>query len=327
MTVASARPSDPSPDFSAPSDKESEKRGRVDTFFHLVVGGSAFLVLLVLGGLVLLMGYGGREAMHVFGLSFTFRNVWNPVANDYGAWAPLFGTIISTLIGVLIAAPVAFGTAFWLTAIASSRIAAVIGMAVQLLAAVPSIIFGMWGFFTIVPFVARHVQPFLSHHFRHTPLIAPLIHGAPFGTGLLTAGLVLAVMIAPFMTAVLRDVFSAVPPMLRESAYGLGATRWDVTWQVVVPWARSGIIGAAVLGMGRALGETMAVTFVIGNVTDVGWSLFAPRSTVASLIALQFPESPAGSLRLSSLLALGFILMLLSFFSLALARTLQGTSK
>lgn len=327
MTLAPTRQTTPLSSADAVSATGRKKAGWTDTLFHVLVGGSALVVLLVLGGLVLLMGYGGREALHIFGLPFVFHNIWNPVTNEYGAWAPLFGTIISTLIGVAIALPLAFGTAFWLTAIASPKVASVIGMAVQLLAAVPSIIFGMWGFFTIVPFVARHIQPFLTHHFRHTPILAPLIHGAPFGTGLLTAGLVLAVMIAPFMTAVMRDVFNAVPPMLRESAYGLGATRWDVMRKIVVPWSRSGIIGAAVLGMGRALGETMAVTFVIGNVTDVGWSLFAPRSTVASLIALQFPESPAGSVRLSSLLALGFILMLLSFVSLALARMLRGDTK
>lgn len=309
------------------SAEPAQRRIGADTAFRLFVGACALLVLVALGGLVVLMGVGGHKAFSTFGLAFSFTDVWNPVADLYGALAPLFGTIISTLIGVTIALPLAFGTAFWLTAIAPPRVAAVVGTAIQLLAAVPSIIFGMWGFFTIVPFMARHVQPFLSHNFHHVPGIRFLIHGAPFGTGLMTAGIVLAVMIAPFMTAVMRDVFAAMPAMLRESAYGLGATRWDVMWKVVVPWSRSGMIGAIVLGMGRALGETMAVTFVIGNVTAVGWSLFAPRSTVASLIALQFPESPAGSLRLSALLALGFILMLLSFASLALARMLRGNTK
>lgn len=322
MTLAPARQPEK---VSVP--EHGEGGSRADTAFQVIVGGCSLLVLIVLGGLVVLMGVGGQEAFRTFGLGFTFRDVWNPVSNEYGALAPLFGTIVSTLIGVLIAMPLAFGTAFWLTAIAPPKLAAIVGTAVQLLAAVPSIIFGMWGFFTIVPFMARYVQPFLMHHFRHTPGLNLLIHGAPFGTGLMTAGLVLAMMIAPFMTAVMRDVFSAMPGMLRESAYGLGATRWDVMWKVVVPWSRTGMIGATVLGMGRALGETMAVTFVIGNVTAVGWSLFAPRSTVASLIALQFPESPAGSLRLSSLLALGFILMLLSFASLSLARMLRKEGK
>ncbi|MBF0887292.1 MULTISPECIES: phosphate ABC transporter permease subunit PstC [Gluconobacter] len=326
MTLATATPSEEARDTAGAS-RSGSRRSGPDTAFHFLVAASALLVLVVLGGLVVLMGIGGSQAFRTFGLGFAFSDVWNPVADLYGAWAPLFGTIVSTLIGVAIALPLAFGTAFWLTAMAPPRIAAIVGTAVQLLAAVPSIIFGMWGFFTIVPFMARTVQPFLTHHFKHVPGIRFIIHGAPFGTGLMTAGLVLAVMIAPFMTAVMRDVFAAMPNMLRESAYGLGATRWDVMWKVVVPWSRSGMIGAIVLGMGRALGETMAVTFVIGNVTAVGWSLFAPRSTVASLIALQFPESPAGSLRLSALLALGFILMLLSFASLALARMLRGNTK
>ncbi|QDH17123.1 phosphate ABC transporter permease subunit PstC [Swingsia samuiensis] len=307
--------------------QNKQKWPLADCLFYVLVASCAAIVLSVLGSLVVLLGVGAQQAFHHFGFQFFIKNIWNPVSNQYGAGAPFFGTLVSTFIGVLIALPLAFGTAFWLTDIAPKRISAVVGEAVQLLSAVPSIIFGMWGFFNIVPFMARHVQPFLMHHFRHVPGIKFIIHGAPFGTGLMTAGLVLAVMIAPFMTAIMKDVFNAVPPMLRESAYGLGSTRWDVMWKIVVPWSRTGIIGAIVLGMGRALGETMAVTFVIGNVTDVGWSLFAPRSTVASLIALQFPESPEGSLRLSSLLGLGFILMLLSFVTLSLARFLRGDTK
>lgn len=292
-----------------------------DIAFHYLIAGSALLVFLALGGLILLMALGGRQALEHFGAGFLLGTSWNPVRDDYAALAPLLGTVISTMIAVIIAFPLAFGTAFWLTDIAQSRLAAMIGMGVQLLAAVPSIIFGMWGFFTIVPFMARHVQPFFNHHIADHSIPSALLRGAPFGTGLMTSGLVLAVMIAPFMTAVMSDVFSAIPPMLRESAYGLGATRWEVMRKIIVPWSRNGMIGAVVLGTGRALGETMAVTFVIGNVTATGWSLFAPRSTVASLIALQFPESPSGSLRLSSLMALGFILMVLSCASLVLARS------
>lgn len=295
---------------------------RGDRLFRLLVGACALLVLLSLGGLVLTMALGGAHAFRVFGPEFVISNIWNPVADQYGALAPVFGTLASTLIAVLIAVPLAFGAAFWLTAIAPPMVAEIVGTAVQLLAAVPSIIFGMWGFFIIVPFMAQHVQPFLRHNFGHTPGVRWLVHGAPFGYGLLTGGLVLAVMITPFITAVMRDVFRVMPTMLRESAYGLGATRWEVMRQVVVPWARAGMIGGVVLGMGRALGETMAVTFVIGNANTIGWSLFAPRNTVASLVALEFPESPAGSLKLSSLLALGFILMLLSFATLAVARWL-----
>lgn len=308
----------------APVPRSSKRQLGLDVLFHCLFLISAALVLLILGGLIILMATGGWQALTTFGLDFFTHATWNPVKDRYGALAPLLGTVQSTLIALVLAVPLAFGTAFWLTNIASSRISAVIGTAVQLLAAVPSIIFGMWGFFTIVPLLAQYVQPFLNHHFRHTFLLGPLLKGAPIGNGVMTSGIVLAVMIAPFITAVMCDVFGAVPPMLRESAYGLGATRWEVMRKVIVPWSRNGMIGAVVLGMGRALGETMAVTFVIGNVTSVGWSLFMPRSTVASLIALQFPESPAGSLRLSSLMALGFALMLLSCASLVLARFLRG---
>ncbi|GBR03077.1 MULTISPECIES: phosphate ABC transporter permease subunit PstC [Asaia] len=298
-----------------------------DRLFRLLVAACALLVLVSLGGLVLTMAFGGSKAFSTFGPSFVIRNVWNPVTNEYGALAPVFGTIGSTLIAVLIGVPLAFGAAFWLTNIAPPMVAGVVGTAVQLLAAVPSIIFGMWGFFIVVPFMAQHVQPFFRHHFGHVPGIRWLVHGAPFGYGLLTGGIVLAVMITPFVTAVMRDVFAVMPPMLKESAYGLGATRWEVMRRVIVPWSRAGMIGGVVLGMGRALGETMAVTFVIGNANTIGWSLFAPRNTVASLVALEFPESAAGSLKLSSLLALGFILMLLSFTTLAIARWLLREKK
>ncbi|MXV36756.1 MULTISPECIES: phosphate ABC transporter permease subunit PstC [unclassified Saccharibacter] len=308
----------------APVPRSSKRQLGLDVLFHALFWASALLVLLILGGLIVLMATGGWKALTTFGLSFFDQSSWNPVKDRYGALAPLLGTVLSTVIALLLAIPLAFGTAFWLTNIASARLAAVIGTAVQLLAAVPSIIFGMWGFFTIVPLVARYVQPFVNHHFRHAFILGPLLKGPPIGTGVMTSGIVLAVMIAPFITAVMCDVFGAVPPMLRESAYGLGATRWEVMRKIIAPWSRNGMIGAIVLGMGRALGETMAVTFVIGNVTSVGWSLFAPRSTVASLIALQFPESPAGSLRLSSLMALGFTLMLLSCASLVVARCLRG---
>ncbi|MDF7673409.1 phosphate ABC transporter permease subunit PstC [Acetobacteraceae bacterium ESL0709] len=308
----------------APRTRSEKNILSLDSLFHSLLWLCAVLVLLVLGGLIILMAAGGKKAFATFGWGFFTHTSWNPVTDHYAVMAPLLGTVVSTVIAVAIAVPLAFGTAFWLTSIAPPRFASVAGMAVQLLAAVPSIIFGMWGFFTIVPFLANVVQPFLNHHVGHLWVIGPLLKGLPIGTGLVPAGLVLAVMIAPFITAVMVDVFKAVPSMLEESAYGLGATRWEVMSKVIVPWSRTGMIGAIVLGMGRALGETMAVTFVIGNVTSIGWSLFSPRSTVASLIALQFPESPEGSVRLSSLMALGFVLMVLSCLSLACARLLKG---
>ncbi|MEE8661439.1 Phosphate transport system permease protein [Acetobacteraceae bacterium EV16G] len=293
-----------------------------DRLFRGVACLCALIVLLALGGLVVSMGVGGFAAFRHFGLNFIISNVWNPVTQQYGALAPVFGTVASTFIAVLFAVPIAFGTAFWLTFIAPRIVASTFASAIQLLAAVPSIIFGMWGFFVIVPFMARHVQPFLHHYFRHTPFIQHLVSGPAYGLGLMSAGIVLAIMITPLMTAIMCDVFKVAPTMLRESAFGLGANRWEVMRRIVAPWARTGIIGGIVLGTGRALGETMAVTFVIGNVNIMGWSLFSPRNSVASLIALEFPESAAGSLKLSSLLALGFILMVLSFATLGAARWL-----
>lgn len=279
-------------------------------------------MLVVLGAIIAVMVTGGWKAFATFGPGFLVSAVWNPVTQHFGAAAPVFGTVISSALALLVAVPLAFGTAFWLTALAPPAAASVIGMAVQLLAAVPSIIFGMWGFFVVVPVVAHYVQPAARQLFGHVPGLSALVAGAPFGTGLFTAALILAVMITPSITAVMRDVFLSMPAVLRESGYGLGATRWEVMRHVVLPWSRQGVVGGIVLGMGRAMGETMAVTFVIGDSNHIGWSLFAPANTIASLIALEFPESPAGSLKLASLMALGAILMAISFVTLWFSRWL-----
>ncbi|KXV77804.1 MULTISPECIES: phosphate ABC transporter permease subunit PstC [Acetobacter] len=291
-----------------------------DALFRTLVVLTGISVLIVLGAIITVMVTGGWKAFSTFGPGFFVTAIWNPVTQHFGAVAPVFGTLASSFLGLVIAVPLAFGTAFWLTALAPPAISSVIGMAVQLLAAVPSIIFGMWGFFVLVPVMAHYVQPTARHMFGHVPVLSALVSGAPFGTGLLTAGLVLAVMVVPSITAVMRDVFVSMPTVLRESAYGLGATRWEVMRQVVLPWSRQGVVGGIVLGMGRAMGETMAVTFVIGDSNHIGWSLFAPANTIASLIALEFPESPAGSLKLSSLMALGAILMAISFVTLWVSR-------
>ena len=285
------------------------------------------LVLLLMGGIIVVMLYGGRLAFSTFGLGFLTRSVWNPVLEHYAALAPVYGTLVTAAIGVLIAVPLAFGVAFFLTEMAPGWLSGPLGTAVELLAAVPSIIFGMWGFFVIVPIMARDVQPALIHSLGHVPLLHPFFSGAPFGTGLLTGGLILAVMITPFIAAVMRDVFNAMPPVFKESAYGLGSTRWDVMRKVVLPWSRTAVIGGIMLGLGRALGETMAITFVIGNSNRISASLFSPGNTIASLIALEFPESAAGSLKLSSLLALGFILMVISLITLACSRLLLRTGQ
>ncbi|GBQ22463.1 phosphate ABC transporter permease [Acetobacter estunensis NRIC 0472] len=303
------------------------RRFDTDVVFRWLVTAAGIGVLLLLGAIILVMVVGGMKAMTAFGPAFLFTSVWNPVTQHFGALAPVFGTIVTSLIGLILAVPLAFGASFWLTQMAPARVSAGVGMAVQLLAAVPSIIFGMWGFFVIVPLMAHYVQPTARHWFGHVPGLGALVQGAPFGTGLLTGGLILAVMVMPFITAVMCDVFASIPPVLKESGFGLGATRWEVMRNVILPWSRSAVVGSVVLGMGRAMGETMAVTFVIGNSNRIGWSLFAPGNTIASLIALEFPESPAGSLKLSSLMALGAILMVLSFLALAASRILLGMSK
>ncbi|MDE7547750.1 phosphate ABC transporter permease subunit PstC [Acetobacter fabarum] len=303
----------------APSHQGGQKG---DPAFRLLVTATGVGVLVVLGAIIAVMVTGGWKAFATFGPGFLVSAVWNPVTQHFGAAAPVFGTVISSALALLVAVPLAFGTAFWLTALAPPAAAAVIGMAVQLLAAVPSIIFGMWGFFVVVPVVAHYVQPIARQLFGHVPGLSALVAGAPFGTGLFTAAFILAVMITPSITAVMRDVFLSMPAVLRESGYGLGATRWEVMRHVVLPWSRQGVVGGIVLGMGRAMGETMAVTFVIGDSNHIGWSLFAPANTIASLIALEFPESPAGSLKLASLMALGAILMAISFVTLWFSRWL-----
>lgn len=303
---------------------------RLNLLFYILFCGSALLVLALLSALALLLALGGAQAFFTFGWHF-FANVWNPVTDKYGLLAPFVGSVVTALLALAIAVPIAFGSAFWCTMILPKKWSGHIAQAIQLLAAVPSIIFGMWGLFVIVPFIAGVMQPIFFELCTHYPwfnhVFGALLAGAPFGTGFFAAGIVLAIMIAPFMTAVMIDLFKSVPTMLCESAYGLGATRWEVMRFIRVPFVRRGMIGAVVLGSGRALGETMAVTFVIGNVVTLGTSFFEPRSTVASLIALQFPESPEGSLRYSALLALGCLLMLLSAASVALSRIMTKASK
>jgi phosphate transport system permease protein len=218
--------------------------------------------------------------------------------------------------------PVAFGVAFYLTELAPQWLRRPVGTAIELLAAVPSIIFGMWGFFVIVPVMAQYVQPAVIDSIGDLPLIGPLFQGPPFGTGILTAALVLSVMIIPFISATMRDVFLTVPPVFKESAYGLGCTTWEVMRAIVIPYTRVSVVGGIMLGLGRALGETMAVTFVIGNTNRIATTLFGPGNTIASIVALEFPESQAGSLKLASLLALGFILFVISFIVLAISRLL-----
>ena len=293
-----------------------------DRVFAGLATGSGVLVLVLLGAIIVTLFVGGLKAFRAFGFGFLTDADWDPVQDIYGAAVPIYGTLATAVLALLVSVPLAFGIAFFLTEMAPQWMRKPIGTAIELLAAIPSIIFGMWGFFVIVPIMAEYIQPWAIDTLGDIPGIGLLFSGAPFGTGILTAALILAVMIIPFIAATMRDVFLTVPPMFKESAYGIGCTTWEVMRSIVLPYTRASVVGGIMLGLGRALGETLAVTFVIGNTNRISPSLFAPGNTIASLVALEFPESPAGSLKLSSLLALGFILFVISFIVLAISRLL-----
>ncbi|HQT79556.1 MAG TPA: phosphate ABC transporter permease subunit PstC [Rhodopila sp.] len=293
-----------------------------DPIFALAVRAAGVLVLLMLGSLIVSLLIGGLPAFRHFGIGFLFSTAWDPVHEVFGAAVSVYGTLITAALALLLAVPVAFGIAFYLTEIAPIWLRRPVSIAIELLAAVPSIIYGMWGFFVIVPLMAQYVEPTLINTFDGIPVLQDLFDGPPFGTGIFTAALVLMVMVIPFIAATMRDVFETVPPVFKESAYGVGCTTWEVMRSIVLPYTRASVVGGIMLGLGRALGETMAVTFVIGNANHISPNLFASGNTIASLVALEFPESPAGSLKLSSLLALGFILFVISFIVLAVSRTL-----
>jgi phosphate transport system permease protein len=280
---------------------------------------AALLVLTLLGGVAVSLAQGAWPALAHFKLHFLTREVWNPVTDQFGALAAVYGTVITSVIALVIAIPVSFGIAIFLTELAPVWMKRPVGIAIELLAAVPSIIYGIWGLFVLAPVLQRHVQPWLIDTLGPLPLVGKLFQGPPFGIGILTAGIVLAIMVVPFISAVTRDVFETVPDVLKESGYGLGATTWEVIWQVVVPYARTGMIGGIMLGLGRALGETMAVTFVIGNAHRIGSSLLAPGTTISAAIANEFTEA-VGDLYTSSLVALGALLFLITFTVIAAAR-------
>jgi len=289
--------------------------------FHTGTLLAALLVLVVLGGVMFTLLQGAWPALSTFKLDFLTKEVWNPVTEKFGAVAPVYGTVITSIIAMIIAVPLSFGIAVFLTQIAPAWLKRPVGVAIELLAAVPSIIFGIWGFFVLAPILQQHVQPWLIDHLGEKPLIGPLFQGPPYGIGILTASLVLAIMVLPFISAVMRDVIETVPDVLKESAYGLGATKWEVIWHVIVPHSRTGMVGGIMLGLGRALGETMAVTFVIGNAHRVTASLLAPGTTISAAIANEFTEA-VGDLYTSSLVALGVLLFLITFSVIAAARLL-----
>jgi len=296
-----------------------------DTIFEWLCRGAGLLVLAILGAIIITLFLGGLPVFREFGLSFLWSTAWNPVEGreNYGAFVAVFGTVVTSILAIAFAVPAAFGIAFFLTELAPPWLKRPVGTAIELLAAVPSIIYGMWGLFVLVPFVQLNIQLAFGETLGAIPLIGFLFASTNFaGTSIFSAALVLAIMILPFIAATMRDVFEQVPPVYKESAYGLGATRWEVMRGVVLPYTRTSVVGGIMLGLGRALGETMAVTFVIGNANRMPASLFDPSTTIASIVALEFPESLMGSTKQAALLALGFLLFVISFVVLALSRWL-----
>lgn len=290
-----------------------------DRSFHVVTFIAAVSVLLLLGGVIIALIEGAWPAFAKFGFGFITSQAWNPVTEQFGALAPMAGTLITSFIAMLIGVPVSIGIAIFLTELCPLWLRRPIGIAIELLAGIPSIIFGIWGLFVFAPVMQRHVQPFLINLFGDIPILSDLFAGPPYGIGILTASLILTIMILPFVTAVTRDVFETVPPVLKEAAYGLGATTWEVTRNVVLPYTRVGVVGGVMLGLGRALGETMAVTFVIGNAHKIQASILGPGTTISATIANEFTEA-VGDIYTASLVALGFILFLITFTVLAIAR-------
>ena len=297
-----------------------KKQRLQDFLFHKVTLFFSLLVLVALVGILVSLMITAWPAFKKFGFEFLWRVEWDIVNEEFGAAIAIFGTVVSSLIALLIAVPLAFGIALFLTENCPVWLRRPLGTAIELLAAVPSIIYGMFGLFIFAPLFAEYGQPALQSTLGQMPLIGPLFGGAMNGIGIMAAGLILAFMILPFIAAVMRDVFEIVPPILRESAYGIGCTTWEVVRYIVLPYTQQGVIGGIMLGLGRALGETMAVTFVIGNSQRISASLFAPGSSIASTLANEFGE--AADFHLSTLFALGFLLFVITFFVLAAAKIL-----
>lgn len=290
-----------------------------DAGFRMLTKVAAITVLLILSGIIVSLVYGSWPALHKFGLSFLYEEVWNPVTEEFGAIAPIYGTVLTSIIAMLIAVPVGLFISLFLTELCPMWARRPIGIAIELLAGIPSIIYGIWGLFVFAPFLQQTLQPFLINTLGEIPGIGNLFAGPPYGIGILTAGLILAIMVLPFITSISRDVFEAVPPVLKEAAYGVGCTTWEVVRYVVLPYARVGVIGGVMLGLGRALGETMAVTFVIGNAHRISGSILAPGTTISATIANEFTEA-VEDIYTSSLIALGLILFVITFIVLAIAR-------
>jgi phosphate transport system permease protein len=290
-----------------------------DWLFHKVTLVFALSVLLILLGIIVSLMIGSREAFSEFGPAFLTSVEWDPVNDKYGALIAISGTVITSLIALLIAFPVSFGIALFLTEICPAWLKRPLGTAIELLAGVPSIIYGMWGLFVFAPIFSDHIQPALANTLGQLPVVGHLFNGPTMGIGMLAAGIILAIMIVPFIASVMRDVFEIVPPVLRESAYAIGCTKWEVVRSIVLPYTRVGVMGGVMLGLGRALGETMAITFVIGNAHKLSWSLFAAGNSIASTLANEFAEAES-ALHMSSLFALGLILFGITFIVLSAAK-------
>jgi phosphate transport system permease protein len=294
-----------------------------DLVFAHTARASAGLVLVLLAAIFVALAHAAWPALAKLGPRFFVSSAWNPVTGEFGALAPLYGTVVTSAIALLIGVPLSFGIALFLTELCPPPLKRPLGTAIELLAAIPSIIYGMWGLFVFAPFFADHVEPVLAATLGRVPGIGRLFQGAPTGIGILPAGIILAIMVIPFIAAVMRDVFEIVPPMLKESAYAVGCTTWEVVRNVVLPYTRIGVVGAIMLGLGRALGETMAVTFVIGNAYRIGGSLLDPGNSIASALANEFNEA-SDPLHRGALVALGLLLFVLTMLVLAASRLLTA---
>ncbi len=308
----------------APGSAPRSARGAaLDRLFEALCFGAATFLLTALGGIVVSLAIGGWPAFAEFGLGFFVSAEWDPVQEVYGAAGAVAGTLITSALALLFALPLAMGVAIFLVELCPASLRRPIGTAVELLAGIPSIVYGMWGLFVFAPWFAKHIQMPIMMSAEPGSLWERVTLGVPNGAGILSASLILAIMILPFMAATLRELLLSIPPQVRESAYGLGSTTFEVIRKVSLPYIRTGAIGAVMLGLGRALGETMAVTFIIGNAHGFPTSIFASGSTIASTIANEFAEA-TGVLHTSSLIALGFVLFVITFAVLALARILIG---
>jgi phosphate transport system permease protein len=300
------------------------RSGARDARFRLLTLTAAVIVLGIFVGVIASLVIGAMPAIKAFGLGFLTTDAWNPVTEKFGALASIYGTVVTSFLAMFIAVPVGIGIAIFLTEICPRTLRRPIGIAIELLAGIPSIIYGIWGLFVFAPWFQEHIQTWIVDAVVNIPVLQTFLAGPPYGIGTFTAALILSIMVLPFISAVTRDVFETVPPMFKEAAYGLGCTTWEVMWRVVLPFARSGVVGGAMLALGRALGETMAVTFVIGNAHHIPTSLFAPGTTISATIANEFAEA-VGDLYLSSLIELGLILFFITFIVLAAAQIMLRT--